>query len=114
MVKGDGGARDAGASEWRGRRSRDLGARGHGPDTSLPFALWMAAEVGRCMLRFESVGRCKLTVELAERRLSEAIAVTRTRCGSCGMGRALVVSGSVIQAAWDVRSWDGALPRRGS
>ncbi len=56
--------------------------RTSGPCTSLPFALVGAELGGRCMLRFEGAGRCKLTIELAEKRLSEAIAVTPTRCGS--------------------------------
>lgn len=82
MVKGDGGALGAAAravliGSAKGRSARQI----ERPCTSLPFALLVAEFCGRCMLRFEGVGRCKLTVELVWRRLSEAIAVTRTRCG---------------------------------
>jgi hypothetical protein len=82
VVKGDGGA--LGAIAPTGVMVAEERRIGHirRPCTSLPFALLVAEFSGRCMLRFVSVGRCKLTLELAWRRLSEAIAVTRTRCGS--------------------------------
>jgi hypothetical protein len=83
LVKGDGGALGASAPHsFPVRPERRSIRRPTRPCTSLPFALMVAELGGRCMLRFESVGCCKLTIELTLRRLSEAIAVTRTRCGS--------------------------------
>ena len=81
-VKGDGGALGAARPPDDGPTEERDGPSPQRPCTSLPFALLVAELCGRCMLRFESVGCCKLTFELARRRLSAAIAVTRTRCGS--------------------------------